>query len=149
MPKNKLIVACLVVCLFPLLVACSAPAGAATTPQAAASPAANQGAAEDQEDQFEVIAWVDNPTPALGERVNLSGSLIKNGVYLGGMMMQATWPDQDQERGVPNCNVLVIYQRGVCIIETEGFTAGEYVPVTVKFVYKDQTYTGQTGFTLK
>ncbi len=147
MPKSSLLlITCLVLCL----AACSAQAGAVPAEQDAV-PVSQPGAPapSQQADTFEVVAWVDNPTPAQGEQVNLSGSLIKNGVYLGGMMMQATWPDKTQERGMPNCNVLVIYQRGVCIIETEGFTAGEYVPVTVKFVYKDQTYTGQTSFTLK
>jgi hypothetical protein len=92
---------------------------------------------------------VDNATPGHGDVVNLSGSLIKNGVYLGGMMMQATWPDKDQERGIPNCNVLVIYQRGICIIETKDMPVGEFIPVTIKFVYNDQTFSAQTGFTIK
>ena len=96
---------------------------------------------------FEVVAWVDDPNPQIGSRVMLYGSLIKNGVYLGGMAMRATWPDEDQERGVPNCSVQVIYESGVCIIETEGFQQGVFVPITVTFEYLGKIYRGQTGFT--
>ncbi len=148
MQKSKRLIAYLVVVLS-ILSGCSSKPGDTPTPQAAPSPTSDQAFAEQQEDTFEVVAWVDNPTPAKGEIVNLSGSLIKNGVYLGGMMMYATWPDKDQERGVPNCKVLVIYQRGVCMIKTDDFTSGEYVPVKVKFIYNDRSYSGETGFTIK
>ena len=77
----------------------------------------------------------------------LYGSLIKDGVYLGGMTMRAIWPDEDQERGVPNCSVQVIYGSGVCIVETEDFQPDVFVPITVAFDYHGQTYRGQTGFT--
>lgn len=97
--------------------------------------------------KFEVVTWFDNPEPKLGSRVMLYGSLIKDGVHLGGMAMRATWPDEDQERGVPNCSVQVIYGSGVCIIETEGFKPGVTIPVTVTFEYQGQIYRGQTGFT--
>jgi len=96
---------------------------------------------------FEIVAWVDNPEPKLGSRVILYGSLLKDGVHLGGMAMRATWPDENQERGVPNCSVQVIYGSGVCIIESEGFRSGVYVPVTVTFEYQGEIYSGQTGFT--
>lgn len=149
MPKSNRLIACLAICLVSLLVACSPQPGKPNTAPADPSPDSIQQAANQQEDTFKVVAWVDNPNPRQGEIVNLSGSLIKNGVYLGGMMMHAMWPDKDQERGVPNCKVLVIYQRGVCIIKTDDFASGELVPVTVKFVYNDQTYSGETGFTVK
>ena len=77
---------------------------------------------------FEVVTWFDNPDPILGSRVIFYGSLLNDGVHLGGMAMRATWPDENQERGVPNCSVQVIYGSGVCIIETEGFQAGGFVP---------------------
>jgi hypothetical protein len=96
---------------------------------------------------FEVIAWVDDPNPKLGSRVMLYGSLIKDGVYLGGMVMRATWLDENQERGVPNCSVQVIYGSGVCIVETEGFQPDVFVPITITFDYHGQTYRGQIGFT--
>jgi hypothetical protein len=98
-------------------------------------------------DTFQVYAWVDKPNPAQDDRVILSGSLIKNGVYLGGMTMQATWPDEAQERGVPNCFVQVIYQRGVCTIDASRYPPDVYVPITVTFGYRDQIYIGHTGFT--
>ena len=96
---------------------------------------------------FEIVTWFDNPEPELGSRVILYGSLIKDGVHLGGMAMRATWPDENQERGVPNCSVQVIYGSGVCTIETAGFQPSEYVPVTVTFEYQGKVYSGQTGFT--
>ena len=99
------------------------------------------------EQTFEVVAWVDDPYPMQGERVMLYGSLIKSGVHLGGMAMLATWPDQDQEPGMPNCNVQVIYGSGVCIIETDGYPVGVFVPVSIWFEYEGKIYKGQTGFT--
>ncbi|MGD2156223.1 MAG: hypothetical protein PVG14_00835 [Anaerolineales bacterium] len=96
---------------------------------------------------FEVDAWVSDPNPLLGSRIMLYGSLIKDGVYLGGMAMRATWPDDNQERGVPNCTVQVIYGSGVCIVESEGFQPDVYVPITVTFEYQGKIYSGQTGFT--
>ena len=92
---------------------------------------------------------MDNPTPENGEQILLSGSLIKNGTYLGGMTMTASWPDQNQERGVPNCKVLVIYARGVCAIKVSDFPAGVAVPITVSFPYAGQYYQGTTSFTPK
>jgi hypothetical protein len=98
-------------------------------------------------DAFEVKAWVDKPNPTQEERVTLHGSLIKNGVFLGGMMMSATWPDPDHERGVPNCTSLVTYGAGKCAIEANKFPQGQFVPITVSFDYQGKRYTGQTGFT--
>jgi hypothetical protein len=96
---------------------------------------------------FEVDAWVSDPNPPLGSRIMLYGSLIKDGVHLGGMAMRATWPDENQERGVPNCTVQVIYGSGVCIVESEGFQPEVYVPITITFEYQGKMYSGQTGFT--
>jgi hypothetical protein len=98
------------------------------------------------EDIYEVTAWVDNPYPKAGERINISGSLTKNGVYLGGMMMSAFWPDKDDDRLV-DCTIQVIYQRGICIVYAEDFPVGEYTPVKVSFNYFGQTFSGETGFT--
>jgi hypothetical protein len=96
---------------------------------------------------FEVVAWVSDTDPQVGSRIMLYGSLLKYGVHLGGMAMRATWPDEEQERGVPNCSVQVIYGSGVCIIETEGYQPGVYVPITLTFEYQGKIYRGQTGFT--
>jgi hypothetical protein len=94
---------------------------------------------------FKVLAWVDDPSPQVGSRVMLFGSLIKDGVHLGGMAMRATWPDETQERGVPNCSVQVIYGSGVCIVETDVFQSGVFVPITVTFEYQGMIYSGKTG----
>lgn len=85
--------------------------------------------------------------PSRDSRVTISGSLIKNGVRLGGMMMQATWPDKRQEHGVPNCNVLVIYGSGVCTVDAGNYPPGVFVPVTVTFEYGGMRHIGHTGFT--
>lgn len=149
MPRNSRIAAWLLICLCCCLGACAPQTGGTGAIQTAPTATLSSHQVYQQEDKYEVIAWVDNSTPAQGDVVNLSGSLVKNGIYLGGMMMQAVWPDKDQERGVPNCNVLVIYQRGICVIETEEMPVGEFIPVTIKFVYNDQTFRAQTGFTIK
>lgn len=91
--------------------------------------------------------WVNNPEPERGERVIVYGSLIKYGVLLGGIMMQGTWADESHEPGTPNCFVLVTYGRGVCVVETSQYPAGVYVPINIRFDYRNKTYTGSTGFT--
>ena len=98
-------------------------------------------------DIYEVQAWVDQSNPAQGERVIVYGSLIKDGVRLGGIMMQATWQEASHEPGLPNCFVLVTYGRGVCVVEPGNYPPSAYVPITVSFDYGGNTYTGHTGFT--
>ena len=98
-------------------------------------------------DVFKVNTWVNNPAPRRGEQVIVYGSLIKNGVLLGGTMMQGTWTDESHQPGTPNCFVLVTYGRGVCVVETSQFPTGRYVPVNIRFDYRNKTYTGSTGFT--
>lgn len=102
---------------------------------------------QESQDEFVIKTWVNKPNPSRDELVTVYGSLIKNGAHLGGMMMQATWQDPAQERGVPNCNVLVIYQTGVCTIEAGKYPSGEYLPITVSFDYDGIILTGETGFT--
>ena len=98
-------------------------------------------------DVFKVNTWLSDPEPARGEQVIAYGSLIKNGVLLGGIMMQGTWQDASHEPGTPNCFVLVTYGRGVCAIDTGAFPPGVYVPVEIEFDYRGATYSGSTGFT--
>jgi hypothetical protein len=90
---------------------------------------------------------VNNPEPERGEQVIVYGSLIKYGVLLGGIMMQGTWADESHKPGTPNCFVLVTYGRGVCVVETGQYSAGVYVPINIRFDYRNKTYTGSTGFT--
>jgi hypothetical protein len=96
---------------------------------------------------FDVDVWVDNATPSREQRVTVSGSLIKNGVRLGGLMMRANWPDPTRERGTATCYVQVIYGAGVCAIEAHTHPPGIFVPVTITFDYRGGTYIGHTGFT--
>ncbi len=133
--------------LFFLLTACSV---SGTVPETQASPAPSAVPSPTPEDIYEVQVWVDNPNPARDETVTISGSLIKNGVYLSQMLrMEAWWPEEGQDRGVPNCFSMVIYQRGICTLEAKDYPSGVYVPVTVELEYNGKTYTGTTGFTPK
>lgn len=132
-----------------LLAACSSGAVVPTEQPVTPSPQAASSLSSAYEEVFEVRAWVNKPNPERDERVTLHGSLIKNGVYLGGMAMQAVWPEEGQERGVPNCSVQVIYQAGVCAIEAADYPSGVYVPITVIFNYRGERYTAETGFTPK
>lgn len=97
---------------------------------------------------FEVEVWVDDPNPEQGQPVMLYGSLIKHGVRLGGMAMNAYWPDEDQHPSVPDCKVQVIYGSGVCKIETEDFPVGVPISLEVEFDYEGKTYGGSTEITL-
>lgn len=138
---------------YALLVSCSAnpalpkslamPVTLSPTPEIQLTPAPSPTSA----DAFRVVAWVNEPTPARESKVILLGSLIKNGVYLGGIMMGATWPDKEQPRGSPNCYVMVLYQRGVCTIDVSQYPPGEYVPIQISFEYQGLKFYGQTGFT--
>ena len=110
-------------------------------PQVTASPSSSS------QKTFIVDAWVDNPTPSRNDKVILLGTLTMNGLYLGGIMMTATWPDKTQSRGTPNCYVMVLYQRGVCVIDASKFPAGEFVPIHISFEYRGQQFSGDTGFT--
>lgn len=98
-------------------------------------------------DIYEVKAWVDKPAPRQDEQVTVYGSLIKNGVYLGGIMMQARWSKKALTTGIPDCFVLVIYGTGVCVVAARDFLPGRYVPITILFDYEGQVFTGKTGFT--
>jgi hypothetical protein len=96
---------------------------------------------------FFVDVWVDNPTPARDDKVILIGMLNMQGVFLNGITMQATWPDAQISRGVPNCNVQLSYGRGVCVIDAGKYPPGTYVPIRVSFEYRGGVYVGETGFT--
>jgi hypothetical protein len=100
------------------------------------------------EDVFQVEVWVDDPTPERGDPLMLYGSLIKHGVRLGGMTMQAYWPDEDQHPSLPDCKVQVIYGSGVCKIDTEDFPVGVPIPLKVEFDVEGKTYGGSLEITL-
>jgi hypothetical protein len=128
--------------LFVVLVSCQPLAQPSVPP-----PPTDLPASPTSTDFMRVKAWTNNPAPRSGQRVIVYGSLIKRTVWLGGIMMQATWADPSHLPGTPNCFVLVTYGRGVCVVETASFPPGVYVPVQIKFVYRGETYTGSTGFT--
>jgi hypothetical protein len=132
-----------------LLAACSSPAAlpAVVTPAAAAqvSPESMPTPA----DVFAVKVWVSNENPRPDETVIIYGTLRRNGLYLNGLMMYATWPGPEDLHGMPNCSIDVIYQRGVCTTYAGNFPSGVYVPIDISFVFRGKTYTGQTGFTPK
>jgi len=98
-------------------------------------------------DKFEVKVWLDNPTPSQNSSVHVWGSLIKNGVYLGGMMMRATWPNKTEKSGTSSCDVLVTYGSGMCTVRVKDYPPGVFVPITVTFDYRGLRYTAHTGFT--
>jgi hypothetical protein len=132
--------------LFVLAAACS-PTSDARPPLTAGTHPPDSSVSSSSGDNYEVEAWVSDPNPSRDEQVFVYGSLIRNGVRVGGMMMQAYWPDEKQAPGIPGCNVLVIYGAGGCILEVSEFPVGEYVPVRVQFEYYGKTYRGETGFT--
>lgn len=105
------------------------------------------GAPSTYEDIYEVEAWVDKPAPRLDEQVTVYGSLLKNGVRLGGIMMQARWSEKALTTGIPDCFVLVIYGSGVCTVAAGDFQPGQFVPITILFEYEERVFTGITGFT--
>lgn len=116
----------------------------ATTP---APEVAQPQATPTPEDVFEVYAWVNKPEPKLGEIVTVNGSLIKNGVYLGGVPMWAFWPDENGGNVPHSCVSYMAYQRGICMVDTRDFPADVYVPVSIRIYYQDMTFTTETGFT--
>jgi hypothetical protein len=119
--------------IFFVLVSCTQKADPPSETPTTPAPRITSAPHPTHEDKFIVNLWVDNPNPPQNSRVIFWGSLIKNGVHLGGIMMQATWPDETQEPGVPNCNVLVIYGSGVCVIDNISYPPGEFVPIIVTF----------------
>jgi hypothetical protein len=114
---------------------------ATTTPIFIQTPSPTSG------DIFEVQAWVNEPFPARDEQVIVYGSLIKDGVRLGGIMMRASWRDGTHEHAIPDCFVLVTYGRGVCTLDQGGLPSGVFLPITVTFDYNGSRFIGQTGFT--
>lgn len=112
-----------------------------------AQPQALPEATPTPEDVFEIYAWVNKPEPKPGEVVTVSGSLIKNGVYLGGVPMWTFWPDENGGNVPHNCVSYMAYQRGLCMIEVKDYPVDVYVPVSIKIYYQDMVFTTETGFT--
>jgi hypothetical protein len=153
MPRSSPDFAWLVVMVSFCVFACEAKAVAEVPQPARAALEANHQpslpAAGEQEDKFEITSWLLNPSPAQGDIVTLVGMLAKNGLYLNAVVLEASWPGEAQERNEPSCTSPVIYQRGICYIDTANFTSGESVLVTLKFRYNDKVIAGETSFTIK
>ena len=93
--------------------------------------------------EWSVDSWFDNPNPPLGSQVVFSGSLLRNGMWSGGDMT-ATWVQGGEAQA---CNVIMIYQRGICVIPVVDFEPGVYVPITYTIRYGELEFAGHNGFT--
>lgn len=121
---------------------------ACSTPQTQSAPATTSPTPMPTSvDRFEVKAWVNEPDPKFGQVVGLMGSLIKNGVYLNGIMMSGYWQQPGEDAPSLHCYDMATYQRGKCNIIVEGFPENEYVPLKIRFIYNDMLFTAETGFT--
>lgn len=155
MPRSNQLAAFLAISICLFLVACSGRLVQSTpqTPQQSVEMNASQDPGSlmpiGKEDEYKVDIWLNKPNPLQGEVVILIGHLEKNGFAPGGIMMEASWPGEDQDRGAPSCYVMVNYQRAVCAIDTKNFSVGDTVPITVKFRYDGLVLTGDTSITVR
>jgi hypothetical protein len=145
--RQKALIFCYLACC--MLVSCSTSLATSSSPDQLPVVQVTPTSSPTIADSFYVDVWVNNPTPSQNDKVILFGMLNKNGVFLSGIMMEATWPDENQSRGIPNCYIQLSYARGVCIIDAGKFPSGKYVPVQVLFEYEGQRFTGESGFTPK
>ena len=97
--------------------------------------------------RYTVTAWVNYPEPNPGQNVILSGNVSKNGVILGGLMMEGIWLQPGDEKPTLHCYSLVNYQRGRCNILVKDFPLDVYVPLTINIDVDGLTFTAETGFT--
>jgi hypothetical protein len=140
-----------------LLAACAPQLAATTAPQplptttatmgtAAAGPRATSMAA--QESDYQVLAWLLNDRPRLGETVTLIATLTKDGMLSGGEWMKVTWPDKDAPAGIHLYRDTPSYGRGICYIRvTEQYPPGQPVPVTIGLLRQGTWYEGEVSFT--
>jgi len=129
------------------LVSCAPCQDASSQPLASQGQPTGAEFSPTSEDIYEVEAWVNKPAPRPDEQVTIYGSLLKNGVRLGGIMMHARWSERALNTGIPDCFVLVIYGSGVCTVAARDFPTGQFVPITILFEYEERVFTGKTGFT--
>lgn len=98
--------------------------------------------------RLEVVAWLSNDTPQVGERVILIAALSVNGIYSSGSWMKATWPDQNAPGGKKVCRDTPSYGRGVCYIQvTDQYPPGQPVPIDIELMWQNVWYSGQIHFT--
>jgi len=88
--------------------------------------------------------WVPTDKPPAGSKTTLNVSLIKNGeLWLGGDIHAEWWKGDELQ----TADMIVIYQRGIIDIYTDGYQPGVFVPVTATIEYLNRDYTVHTGFT--
>ena len=98
--------------------------------------------------RLEVVAWLSNDTPQVGERVILIAALSLNGIYKSGSWMKATWPDKNAPGGKKLCRDTPSYGRGVCYIQvTDQYAPGRPVPIDIELMWQNVWYSGQIEFT--
>ncbi len=114
-----------------------APVASTPQPQVTSTPA----------DIYEISAWVDIPEPGPDDIVTVSGHLIRNEAYLGGVGMWMFWPDEEGGPVMHECVSYMMYQRGICQIIVKDYPPGKYVPVVVRVEFQDRIFTTETGFT--
>lgn len=88
--------------------------------------------------------WEPTDKPPAGSKTTLNVSLIKNGeLWLGGDIHAEWWKGDELQTD----DMIVIYQRGIIDIYTDGYQPGVFVPVTATIKYLHRDYAVHTGFT--
>jgi hypothetical protein len=96
----------------------------------------------------EVVAWLDNDTPQVGDQLTLTASLSVNGYLSSASWMKATWPDENAPGGRKVCWDTPSYGRGFCDIRvTDQYTPGQPVYITVELFRQGVWHSGQVHFT--
>ena len=121
---------------------------ATLTSQPSPAPETTQPAPDPYGLQFEVVAWLSNERPRLGERIILIASLAVNGGLTSGEWLRATWPDSSAPGGRKLCRDTPSYARGVCYITVgEQYPAGQPVPITIDLLRQGTWHRGEISFT--
>jgi hypothetical protein len=140
---------CIWVLLCLILGACR-PAPASTpaasikpAPTQAATPAPALLATVPTPAKAQVDVWADNPNPPMGSMVVVRGYPIlpPTGQTL---MVLASW---SQKGELVTRHEPVVYGCGMFPIEVKDFALGQFVPVTVTFMYSGWQYETHVGFT--
>lgn len=114
-----------------------------STPAPAATPTAASASASPTAANVVVDVWPSNPTPPLGSVVVIRGYPIVPPTGFCRMVL-ASWPTQG---GTVTGHEPIVYGCALFSIEVKGYIPGEFVPVTLTFIYDSVEYTAHTGFT--
>jgi hypothetical protein len=155
--RNRWVYVALVLSL--TLISCSAPVVPAPTPVPTSAPPTRTPAPSPTPQpsplpsatplvRLEVVAWLNNDAPKVGERLILIATLSINGIYSSGSRMKATWPDRNAPGGQRVCWDSPSYGRGVCYIQvTDQYPPGQPVPIHIEIYWLTQWYSGDISFT--